>query len=170
MSEVWLDAAGHPRSRATLPGFHEGATQHGTAHRADPPTVAESVAVMRPRRHRSVLRATAGAHRGVVARGLRIHEALALAEAGLDPRCGSCACAAARVAPAARSAWKRVVVSGLGAEGEHDPTAPPSKIGLVVVIAVLAIAVLVALRCAGRRAPAARLARRVRAALAVLAR
>jgi hypothetical protein len=49
------------------------------------------------------------------------------------------------VSAAPRSAWKRVVASLLGAGGEHNPPAPPSKVGLVVVIAVPAIAVLAAL-------------------------
>jgi hypothetical protein len=38
--------------------------------------------------------------------GLRIHEALALAEADLDARRGCCWCGAASAAGAARSAWR----------------------------------------------------------------
>jgi hypothetical protein len=49
MPEVLLDAAGRPRSPATLPGFHAGHSPRNKGQRypADPPTVAEIVAVMR---------------------------------------------------------------------------------------------------------------------------
>jgi hypothetical protein len=49
MPEVLLDAAGRPRSPATLPGFHAGRSPRNKGQRypADPPTVAEIVAVMR---------------------------------------------------------------------------------------------------------------------------
>jgi len=44
-----LDAAGRPRSPATLPGHHLGRTppNKGRRYPADPPTVDEIVAVMR---------------------------------------------------------------------------------------------------------------------------
>ncbi len=83
MPEVLLDAAGRPRSPATLPGFHAGRSPRnkGQRHPADPPTVAEIVAVMR--------HADTGLHaarlRALIVvlwrAGLRIHEALALSEA-----------------------------------------------------------------------------------------
>jgi hypothetical protein len=49
MPEVLLDAAGRPRSPATLPGFHAGRSPHnnGQHYPADPPTVAEIITVMR---------------------------------------------------------------------------------------------------------------------------
>src|SRR3954454_2705302 len=49
MPEVLLDAAGRPRSPATVPGFHAGRSPRNKGQRypADPPTVAEIVAVMR---------------------------------------------------------------------------------------------------------------------------
>jgi hypothetical protein len=49
MPEVLLDVAGHPRSPATLPGFHAGRSPRNKGQRypADPPTVREIVAVMR---------------------------------------------------------------------------------------------------------------------------
>ena len=91
MHEVLLDAAGRRRSPATMPGFHSGRPPRNKGRRypADPPTVEEIVAVMR--------RAGTTPHglrmRGLIVvlwrAGLRIHEALALAEADLDARRGS---------------------------------------------------------------------------------
>ena len=91
MSELPLDAAGRRRSPATLPDFRAGRPPRNTGMRysADPPTIEEIVTVMRS--------AGDGFHgrrlRGLIVvlwrAGLRIHEALALAEADLDPRRGS---------------------------------------------------------------------------------
>ena len=91
MPKVLLDAAGRRRSPATMPGFHAGRPPRNKGRRypADPPTVAEIVAVMR--------HAGDGQHgrrlRGLIVvlwrAGLRIHEALALSEADLDRRRGS---------------------------------------------------------------------------------
>jgi integrase len=74
-----------------MPRFHAGRAPRNKGQRypADPPTVEEIVAVMR--------QAGDGLHgrrlRGLIAvmwrAGLRIHEALALSEADLDPRRGS---------------------------------------------------------------------------------
>ena len=49
MSEPLLDAAGRRRSPATLPQFHAGwpPRNKGMRYPADPPTIEESVAVMR---------------------------------------------------------------------------------------------------------------------------
>ena len=49
MTEVLLDAAGRRRSPATMPGFHarRPPRHKGRRYPADPPTVAEIVAVMR---------------------------------------------------------------------------------------------------------------------------
>jgi integrase len=84
-----LDATGRRRSPATLPEFHAGRPPRnkGMRYPADPPTIEEIVAVMR----------SAGVHgrrlRGLIVvlwrAGLRICEALALAEADLDARRGS---------------------------------------------------------------------------------
>jgi integrase len=86
MSELLLDRAGRRRSPATMPGFHAGRPPRnkGLRYPADPPKVEEIVAVMRA--------AGDGAHgrrlRGLIVilwrAGLRIQEALALAEADLD--------------------------------------------------------------------------------------
>jgi site-specific recombinase XerD len=91
MPELLLDAAGRRRSPATMPGFHAGRPPRNKGQRypADPPTVAEIVAVMR--------RAGDGVHgrrlRALIVvlwrAGLRIHEALSLREADLDPRRGA---------------------------------------------------------------------------------
>jgi integrase len=86
-----LDAAGRRRSPATLPGYHAGRPPRnkGIRYPADPPTVDEIVAVMRH---------TCGDRHGWRVRamivvlwraGLRIQEALALAEHDLDHRRGS---------------------------------------------------------------------------------
>jgi integrase len=82
---------GCPRSPATLPGFHAGRSPRNKGRRcpADPPTVAEIVAVMRhagTSLHAARLRALIVV---LWRAGLRIHEALALGEAYLDQRRGS---------------------------------------------------------------------------------
>ena len=91
MTELLLDAAGRRRSPATMPGFHTGRPPRNKRVRypADPPTVEEIVAVMRS--------AGDGVHgrrlRGLIVvlwrAGLRIDEALSLAEPDLDHRRGS---------------------------------------------------------------------------------
>jgi site-specific recombinase XerD len=91
MSELLLDRAGRRRSPATMPGFHAGRSPHnkGLRYPADPPTVEEIIAVMRAagddahgRRLRALIVILWRA-------GLRIREALALAEADLDQRRGA---------------------------------------------------------------------------------
>src|SRR5947209_9491107 len=49
MESVLLDAAGHRRSPATMPGYHRGRPPRnkGEEYPADPPTVEEIIAVMR---------------------------------------------------------------------------------------------------------------------------
>jgi len=86
-----LDAAGRRRSPATLPGYHAGRPPRnkGIRYPADPPTVDEIVAVMRHAaddRHGWRLRAMIVV---LWRAGLRIQEALALAEHDLDQRRGS---------------------------------------------------------------------------------
>ena len=90
MSQM-LDAAGRRRSPATMPGFHAGRPPRnkGVRYPADPPTVEEIVSVMRA--------AGDSLHgqrlRGLIVvlwrAGLRISEALALAESDLDARRGA---------------------------------------------------------------------------------
>ena len=89
--EPLLDAAGRPRSPATMPGYHAGhpPRNKGIRYPADPPRVEEIVAVMR--------QAGAGIHgarlRGLIVvlwrAGLRISEALSLAARDLDPGRGA---------------------------------------------------------------------------------
>ncbi len=86
-----LDAAGRRRSPATLPGYHAGRPPRakGMRYPADPPTVEEIVAVMRQTaddRHGWRVRAMIAV---LWRAGLRIQEALALAEHDLDHRRGS---------------------------------------------------------------------------------
>jgi integrase len=85
------DAAGRRRSPATLPGYHAGRPPRnkGLRYPADPPTVEEIVAVMRHApddRHGRRVRAMIVV---LWRAGLRIQEALALAEHDLDQRRGS---------------------------------------------------------------------------------
>lgn len=86
-----MTVAGRRRSPATMPGYHTGRPPRnkGQLYPADPPTVEEIVAVMRAAgedRHGIRLRALiAVLWRG----GLRIQEALDLAERDLDARRGS---------------------------------------------------------------------------------
>jgi site-specific recombinase XerD len=88
---VLLDAAGRRRSPAAMPGYHAGRPPRnkGMHYPADPPTIDEIVAVMRHTaddRHGRRLRAMIVVFWHA---GLRIHEALALAEHDLDVRRGS---------------------------------------------------------------------------------
>ncbi len=83
---VLLDAAGRRRSPATLPGYHSGRAPRNKGRRypADPPPVEEIIAIMRRAGD------TVHGHRAralvvlLWRAGLRISEALALAESDLD--------------------------------------------------------------------------------------
>jgi integrase len=86
MESVLLDAAGHRRSPATMPVYHQGRAPRnkGLRYPADPPTIEEIVAVMR-----AAGDGPDGARlRALVVMlwraGLRISEALDLAETDLD--------------------------------------------------------------------------------------
>ena len=86
-----LDAAGRRRSPVTMPGYHCGRPpgNKGMRYPADPPTVDEIVAVMRHTlddRHGWRIRAVIVV---LWRAGLRVQEALALAEHDLDQRRGS---------------------------------------------------------------------------------
>jgi hypothetical protein len=107
MTQLLLDAAGRPRSPATLPGFHTGRPPRnkGRRHPADPPKVEEIVAVMRQAGddlHRRRLR-------GLIVvlwrAGLRIHEHSRSASLTLTGAAVRCSCAAARAVAAAKSGW-----------------------------------------------------------------
>ena len=107
MSELLLDRAGRRRSPATLPGFHAGHApgNKGLRDPADPPKVEEIIAVMRTAGDRAHGRRLRGLIVIMWRAGLRIQEALALAEGDLDQRRGSLWSAVARAAAAARWAW-----------------------------------------------------------------
>lgn len=86
-----LDAAGRRRSPATMPGFRAGCSPRNKGHvyPADPPRVEEIIAVMRAAGE-SVYGARVRALVVILWRaGLRINEALMLAETDLEPRRGS---------------------------------------------------------------------------------
>jgi site-specific recombinase XerD len=89
--DTLLDAAGRRRSPVTMPGYHAGRPpgNKGMRYPADPPTVDEIVAVLRHAgddHHGWRLRAVIVV---LWRAGLRLQEALALAEHDLDPRRGS---------------------------------------------------------------------------------
>jgi site-specific recombinase XerD len=91
MSELLLDRAGRHRSPATLPGFHAGHApgNKGLRYPADPPRVEEIIAVMRSAGDRAHGRRLRGLIVIMWRAGLRIQEALALAESDLDQRRGA---------------------------------------------------------------------------------
>ena len=91
MSEPLLDRAGRRRSPATVPGFHAGRAPRnkGVRYPADPPRVEEIIPVMRAAGDSPHGRRLRGLIVVLWRAGLRIHEALALAEADLDQRRGA---------------------------------------------------------------------------------
>ncbi|MFL5861437.1 MAG: tyrosine-type recombinase/integrase [Solirubrobacteraceae bacterium] len=86
MESVLLDAAGHRRSPATLPGYHRGRPprNQGEEYPADPPTVEEIVAVMRTVSDRAEGHRLRALIMLLWRGGLRISEALSLQESDLD--------------------------------------------------------------------------------------
>jgi site-specific recombinase XerD len=86
-----IDVAGRRRSPATMPAFRAGKapTNKGQRYPADPPTVDEVVAVMRQAQKARYGHRLNGLIVVLWRAGLRINEALALAESDLDPRRGS---------------------------------------------------------------------------------
>jgi site-specific recombinase XerD len=91
MYELLLDRAGRCRSPATMPGFHAGRPpcNKGLRYPADPPKVEEIIAVMRAAGNRAHGRRLRGLIVILWRAGLRIQEALMLAEADLDHRRGA---------------------------------------------------------------------------------
>jgi integrase len=117
MESVLLDVAGHRRSPATMPDYHQGRAPRnkGEQDPADPPTVEEIVAVIRKvgdRHDGHRLRALIVLLWRV---GLRISEALGLPESDLD-RSGDAPALLRRRPTAIRS--EREVVD------DHDPGRP----------------------------------------------
>jgi site-specific recombinase XerD len=90
-SSELLDAAGRRQSPAAMPGFHCGRPPRnkGRSYPADPPTVEEIVAVMRRAGDRPPGLRTRALIVLLWRAGLRINEALSLAESDLDPARGS---------------------------------------------------------------------------------
>ena len=91
MSELLLDRAGRRRSPATMPGFHTGRPPRnkGLRYPADRPKVEEIIAVMRTAGDDGPGRRLRGLIVILWRAGLRIQEALTLAEADLDHRRGA---------------------------------------------------------------------------------
>ena len=91
MQSVMLDAAGHRRSPATMPGYHQGRPPRnkGEHYPADPPTVEEIVDVMRTAGDRPDGQRMRALIVLLWRAGLRISEALALQESDLDPNRGA---------------------------------------------------------------------------------
>jgi site-specific recombinase XerD len=90
MSEL-LDRTGRRRSPATMPGFHAGRPPRnkGLRYPADPPKVEEIIAVMRAAGDDAYGRRLRGLIVIMWRGGLRIQEALLLAEADLDHQRGA---------------------------------------------------------------------------------
>ena len=86
MESMLLDAAGHRRSPATLPGYHRWRTPRnkGEQYPADAPTVEEIVTVMRTISGRDDGERLRALIVLLWRAGLRISEALALQESDLD--------------------------------------------------------------------------------------
>ena len=91
MQSGLLDAAGRRRSPATLPGHARGRPPRnkGRQYPADPPTIEEIIRVMRCAGERAEGLRMRALIVVLWRAGLRISEALALAESDLDPRRGS---------------------------------------------------------------------------------
>src|SRR5580700_8306482 len=86
MESMLVDAAGHRRSPATMPGYHRGRPPRnkGEQYPANPPTVEEIVAVMRAIGDRAEGHRLRALIVLLWRAGLRISEALALQESDLD--------------------------------------------------------------------------------------
>jgi integrase len=86
MESVLLDAAGHRRSPATMPGYHQGRVPRnkGVRYPADPPAIEEIVAVMRAAGDGPNGARLCALIVMLWRAGLRISEALDLAETDLD--------------------------------------------------------------------------------------
>ncbi len=107
MESVLLDAAGHRRSPATIPGYRQGRPPRNKGERypADPPTVDQIVSIMRTIGDR------ADGHRlrALIVllwrASLRISDALALQDNDLDRSRGACLSDVGRVASDGRLGW-----------------------------------------------------------------
>ena len=107
MQPVMLDAAGRRRSPATLPGYARGRPPRnkGVQYPADPPSVEEIISVMRCAGERPEGLRMRALIVVLWRAGLRISEALALAESDLTRVAERSWCAVERAASAAKSAW-----------------------------------------------------------------
>jgi len=102
-----LDRAGRRRSQATLSGFHQGRAPRnkGLRYPPDPPPVEEVIAVMRAAGDGPEAIRLRGLIIVLWRAGLRISEALALAETDLDRRRGAVLVRAGKGGRRERSGW-----------------------------------------------------------------
>jgi integrase len=132
MESMLLDAAGHRRSPATMPGYHRGRPPRnkGEQYPADPPTVEEIVAVMRTIGDRPDGRRLRALIVLLWRAGLRISEALALQESDLDRSRGAVLIPARERGQATRG---RDGPLGVGATRPValDPSPAPGRRGFV---------------------------------------
>ena len=125
MGTIAPNAAGHRRAPVTMPGYHTGKQPRNKGLRfpPDPPTVEEIIAVMRATGENSD-----GARlRALIVllwrAGLRISEALDLAETELDRPNGKITIRRGRAASAARSDW----TAGPGPGSSHGSRSGPAS-------------------------------------------
>ena len=118
-----FDSAGRRRSPATMPGYRAGWSPRnkGRVYPADPPRVEEIIAVMRAAGE-TIPGARVRAPVVILWAGLRINEALTLAETDLEPRRGSILVRHGRAANDARLGW----TTGVGAD--RAVAAPPPRV------------------------------------------
>jgi site-specific recombinase XerC len=125
---VLLDAAGRRRSPVTVPGYRAGCSPRnkGRSYPADPPRVEEIIAVMR---------AAGASPHGTRVRtlvvilwraGLRINEALTLAETDLEPRRGSILVRHGKGGQATRGRDGRLGMGTLSSRGSATASSFPS--------------------------------------------
>jgi Phage integrase family len=112
-----LDCAGRRRSPATLASFHRGRPPRnkGLRYAPDPPTVEEIIAVMRAAGDRPEGVRLRGLIIVLWRAGLRISEALALAETDLDRETGAVLIRRGKGGNGARSEW----TAGVGSTSSH---------------------------------------------------
>ncbi len=125
MESVLLDAAGHRRSPATMPRYHQGRAPRnkGLRYPADPPTIEEIVAVMHAAGDGPDGARLCALIVMLWRAGLRIGEALDLAEQISTARAAPCWSGEARAGSAARSER----TAGPGISFSHGSRSEPTS-------------------------------------------
>ena len=126
-----FDAAGRRRSPATMPEFHAGRApgNKGQRYAADPPTVDEIIAVMRHARHARYGNRLTGLIVVLWRAGLRINEALSLAETDLAGHLVLCGLRRERVAAYVRLSHHAQVGARLHRRRPPRPVPMRSPVG-----------------------------------------